>query len=130
MNNSSILKFYKSGSIGLILTGIAQIWLGFKGGDPALFATGIATIAGVALPAVAGKRLDGQIKDGTFEGPVELSPVDQVINSLPVIVQTANDAVADLQRVKDAATAVAGATPVIGPLAQEAIEAITKQLKI
>ena len=123
MNNNGFLKLYKTGAVGLILSAVAQLWLGYKSGDSALFATGVTTLSGVLIPAVAGKRLDNQIKDGTFEAPVEVSPYDMVMDNLPVVVEQAARARTEMDRVIEAASAAASAViPDLGPLAKEAIE--------
>lgn len=118
MNLNSILRLYKGGSVGLLLTGAAQIWLGLKG-DPALFATGVATIAGAVVPAVSAKRLDGQIKNDVF---TPTSPVDAITNGLNEILSKKQSAEADLAKAKQAAEAITGV--VLGPDAREALSKI------
>lgn len=119
MSENAFQKFYHSGTVGLAVTGLAQIWLGTKG-DPALFATGLATLAGVLYPAVASKRLSNQVKDGKFDS---VDVVDQVIQGIPEVVKRASSAAADLERIKQAAEAVAVSAPT------EALEAVTAALK-
>ncbi|AGT14261.1 holin [Mycobacterium phage Adzzy] len=118
---------YLAGTVISGIVGILLLWGGIDAGAAAnldQIVTGLGALIGGGANAAAARKVNTQRKDGTFETAEEVSPVDQVINSLPVIVQKANDAAADLERVKEAAAAVAGATPVIGPLAKEAIEQI------
>ena len=97
MKDTSFLNLYKSGTIGLVVTGAAQIWLGLKG-DPALFATGAATLAGVFIPAVAAKRLDGQIKTDVL---TETSPLDSVTKGIDALTAARDQAVADFEKAAD-----------------------------
>ncbi len=55
-----------------------------------------------------------------------VSAADQVINNIPVVVQNATDAISELDRVKQAATDALAQVPVLGPLAQAAINSLPK----
>lgn len=58
--------------------------------------------------------------------PPPLPPADQVINGMQQTVQNAADAASELDRVKDAVGQILGTVPVLGPLAQAAINSIPK----
>lgn len=87
----------------------------------------IGGILGVAGSGTAAVVLGKQRKDGTLDPAPEVpvvSPADQVIAGLPAVVQQAEAAVAELDRVKQAASDVLGQAPILGPLAQQAIDSM------
>lgn len=57
--------------------------------------------------------------------PAADSPVDQVVNALPVVVDAVTQAQADFDRVKQAAADAFGNVPVVGPLAAQVIKSVT-----
>jgi hypothetical protein len=79
------------------------------------------SLIGAGAAVTAGAILNKQRKDGVVGAP-EVSPVDQVINNIPKVVEAAAQAQADLDRLKGAAVDAIGATPIVGPLAKEAID--------
>lgn len=107
----------------------------------ALVAFGVATI-GAATTAAGGPDLShldfgswfAALAVGlTAAGGVFVTPnkphesaADQVINNIPVVVQNASDALSELDRVKQAASDALAQVPVLGPLAQAAINSIPK----
>lgn len=92
-----------SGALGTgALTGVTTATL--------LAAVGAGLIAAAGVFATPNKSTD-----------VALSPADQVINNLPVVVQNVSEAAAELERVKQAATDVLGDVPILGPLANAII---------
>ncbi|OHU47590.1 hypothetical protein BKG82_24780 [Mycobacteroides chelonae] len=58
--------------------------------------------------------------------PAVDSPVDQVVNALPVVVDAVTQAQADFDRVKQAAADAFGNVPVVGPLAAQVIKSVTE----
>ena len=82
---------------------------------------GIGGLLGATGPALAGRKLQEQRKDGTLEHP---SPVDQAISAIQATVDQVQSASADLDRVKDAVSNVFGSLPIVGPLAQQVIRQV------
>jgi hypothetical protein len=113
MSNNKFLQFYKTGTPGLLLTGLAQIWLGTKG-QPELFATGLATIAGVIYPLVAQKRLDGQIKSDVL---TPTSPVEAITKGVSDLTAAKDSAIADYDKAVDIVAGLAKGD--IDPLVKE-----------
>ncbi|OHT67776.1 hypothetical protein [Mycobacteroides chelonae] len=60
-------------------------------------------------------------KAGDDEEP---SPVDQIVNNIPIVAAAVSKAQADLERVKQATADSLGDVPVFGPLAKQAFEQI------
>lgn len=84
MTDLRFLKFYKTGIVGIVLTALAQIFLGFKTGDQTLFVTGAGALVTALWPYVSQKRLSAQVSTGVLE---DKSPQE-------VIAQAAADAMA------------------------------------
>lgn len=85
--------------------------------------TGLLALLGAGAPALAARKTGEQRKDGTFEQLP--SPVDQIINSVPAVVDAATGALDDLARVRDAAEQlggiVRGLPGIGGPLTEQLI---------
>ena len=99
MSDTSFLKLYKSGAVGLVLTGASQIWLGVQSGDAALFGTGAATLAGALFPFVAQKRLQAQVDSGQLEKLEPKDAVSKAVNEVLVQKKAADDALAHVKDV-------------------------------
>lgn len=114
---------YQLGALVSAVLGIALIWGGIDSGAAdsinQIIGGLVALIPG-ATNAVAGKRVSTQRNDGTFE---TVAPADQVINGVQAVIEAQAKAQTDIDRVKDVVTAVIGTVPVLGPLAQAAINA-------
>lgn len=54
------------------------------------------------------------------------SAADQIINNIPVVISTANDALADLDRVKAAASEALSQIPVFGPLTKQILDSVNR----
>jgi len=80
--------------------------------------TTILGLFGVTISGVAGYHVTQQVNKGAFS---PTSPADQVINGLDAITAAAQQAQADVQRVKDAVGNAVSQVPVLGPLAQQAL---------
>ena len=80
-------------------------------------------ILGTAGAGTAAVILGKQRKDGTLD---TLSPSDAVINGMQQATQNKAAADSELDRIKDAAGSILGSVPVLGPLAQAAINSIPK----
>lgn len=83
------------------------------------------SLLGGTAAVTAGVILSRQRKDGTVDSP-ELSAVEQAVNAIPVVVQKAADAAADLERLKQAAADAIGNVPVYGDEAKAIIEALPR----
>ncbi|MDO3068424.1 hypothetical protein P5W11_09395 [Mycobacteroides abscessus subsp. bolletii] len=80
------------------------------------------TLIGAVGSGTAGVVLGRQLKKGTLDPAA--SPVDQVLNGIPVLIDTAAQAQADLDRVKKVAADAFGSVPGVGPLAKQALDQI------
>lgn len=80
------------------------------------------SLIGAVGSGAAGVILGRQRKKGTLDPAA--SPVDQVLNGIPVLIDTAAQAQADLDRVKQVAKDAFGAVPGVGPLAKQVLDQI------
>lgn len=92
------------------------------------FAVAVAgVLTGTAGSAYAAHNTRSQRAGGVFDAPpevVEQTPADQIIQNIPVVVQNAAGAVAELDRVKQAATDALANAPILGDLAKAAIDQV------
>lgn len=115
--------------VGLLAFGALTLLSTFKIIDPNTAAnvsaalTAILGLFGITISGVAGHAVNRQIKNGAFD---EISPADQVINGLDAVTAAAQNAQAEVQRVKDAVSNAVKDVPVLGPLAQQAIDSLPK----
>lgn len=88
--------------------------------------TAVLGLFGVTVSGVAGWAVTKQQKDGAFE---QHSPADQVVSAINEVLTQAQQAQAEVDRVKEAVGNAVSQTPVIGPvlgpLAQQAMASIT-----
>ncbi|SKW05591.1 phage holin family protein [Mycobacteroides abscessus] len=82
----------------------------------------LGTLIGAVGSGTAGVILGKQLKKGIHDPAA--SPVDQVLNGIPVLIDTAAQAQADLDRVKKVASDAFGSVPGVGPLAKQALDQI------
>lgn len=114
-------SIYYLGTVASALVGIALIWGGIEAGAAqhvSSLITGLVALAGGAAPAVAARKVGEQMKDGSFDS----SPADQVIKGIEAVVNARANVEAEVNRVRDAVTAVVDDIPVLGPLAKNAID--------
>lgn len=78
---------------------------------------------GVTVSGVAGAAVTKQIKKGAFDHP---SPADQVVTGIDAVIAQAQHAQAEVERVKDAVSQAVKDVPVLGPLAQQALDSLPK----
>ncbi|QLF84574.1 holin [Mycobacterium phage Gail] len=83
----------------------------------------VGALIGAGAAGTAGVILAKQRKDGTVDA-APVSPVEQAIQAIPVVVKQAADAQADLDRLRQAATDVVADIPVFGKDAAAAINAL------
>lgn len=115
---------YQVGLIASSAVTVAAIWHGIDGGTVTSLnnaITALLGLLGVGATATANVRVGAQRKDGTldFSG----SAAQQAVDALAAVDAQAAASAADLDRVRAAAAAVAGSIPVVGPLAQQVIQA-------
>jgi hypothetical protein len=103
-------------AMGVITEGQGNSWMTAVGS--------IGSLIGAGGALTAGTMLNKQVKSGT----VGSSPVEQVINNIPVVVKQAQDAAQNLDRVRQAATDALSSIIPVGPLAQQVIDEIGKAL--
>ncbi|AEJ94496.1 holin [Mycobacterium phage Backyardigan] len=121
-------SLYYVGTIIPALLGLGMIWGGIDAGAAesiGSIVTGALALLGAVAPATAAVKVNQQRKDGTLE---PIAPVEQVVNGVQAVIAAQQAAQAELDRVKDAVTGAIGIVPNIvpqlGPLAQQAVDAI------
>ena len=85
--------------------------------------TSILGLFGVTVAGTAAYNTNKQIHKGTFE---EVDPADQVINGINAVLSQQQAAQQAADRVKDALNNAVKDIPVLGPLAQQAINSLPK----
>lgn len=83
--------------------------------------TTILGLFGVTVSGTAAYNVTKQTKSGAFDS---VSPADQVVNGINAVIAQAEAAKADVDRVKDAVTTAVKDVPVLGPLAQQALDSL------
>ncbi|QBP31397.1 holin [Mycobacterium phage Miramae] len=121
-------SLYYVGTIIPALLGLGMIWGGIDAGAADSIGdiiTGALALLGATAPATAAVKVNKQRKDGTLE---PLAPVEQVVNGVQAVIAAQQSAQAELDRVKDAVTGaigiIPGVLPQLGPLAQQAVDAV------
>jgi glucan phosphoethanolaminetransferase (alkaline phosphatase superfamily) len=82
--------------------------------------TAVLGVFGVTVSGTAAWAVTKQQHDGTFTRSAD--PAEQVVAGLNAVVEQANNAQAQMDRVKDAVSAAVKEVPVLGPLAQQALD--------
>jgi hypothetical protein len=85
--------------------------------------TSVLGLFGVTVAGTAAYNTQKQIKKGTFD---QVSPADMVIQGINDVVAQAESAQSDVERVKDAVSSVVRDIPILGPLAQQALNSLPK----
>lgn len=81
--------------------------------------TAVLGLFGITVSGVAGWAVTTQRKNGAFD---QHSPADQVVRSINEVLTQAQSAQAEVERVKEAVSQAVSQVPVLGPLAQQAID--------
>jgi glucan phosphoethanolaminetransferase (alkaline phosphatase superfamily) len=82
--------------------------------------TAVLGLFGVTVSGVAYGAVTKQQHNGTFDAPA--SPADQVVTGINAVIAQAEQAQAEVERVKDAVSTAVQDIPILGPLAQQAID--------
>ncbi|QGJ88763.1 holin [Mycobacterium phage Yecey3] len=119
-------SLYLVGTIVSGIVGIALVWGGIDAGAAAnidQIITGLGALVGGGANAAAATKVASQRKDGTFE---TATPIEQAINAIPVVVAQANEAKANLEKLREAATEAIEDLPVFGKDAADALNSLPR----
>lgn len=114
--------------VGVVVFGVLTVLSTFRVIDPNTAAnisaavTSVLGLFGVTVSGVAGYNVTKQIH---APAPAA-SPADQVITGIDQVIAQAQQAQAEVDRVKTAVTQAVKDVPVLGPLAQQAIDRLDK----
>lgn len=114
---------YLIGTIATSVVTLLALWTGMSGEVTSSIVTLITAVCGLlgaGATVTATAAVTRQQKQGAFD---HVSPVDQVINGIQATVEQVKNATNDFERVKTAASGVLRDVPVVGPLAQQVIDA-------
>lgn len=117
---------YAVGTIATAVLALLSVW---KVIDPTTASTissglaGLLSLLGVGAAGTAAVYTNKQRKDGTFD---DVDPAAQVIDGINKVIKNAENAKSDVERVKDAVGNAVKDIPVLGPLAQQAINSLPK----
>ena len=112
-------------AVGLVLFAILTVLSTFKIIDETAAAsisaalTAVLGLFGVTVSGVAGWAVTKQQHAGAFDSH---SPADQVVTAINQVLEQAQTAQAEVDRVKDAVSQAVQQVPVLGPLAQQALD--------
>lgn len=81
--------------------------------------TAVLGLFGVTVSGTAAWAVTKQQKRGAFD---EHSPADQVVSGINAVLNQAQQAQAEVDRVKEAVSQAVSQVPVLGPLAQQALD--------
>lgn len=115
---------YAVGTIATAALTLLSVW---KVLDPSTASTvngalaALLSLLGAGAAGTAAVVTGQQRKDGTFD---TVNPADQVVQGIEAVLAQAENAKSDVQRVKDAVSAVTQDIPVLGPLAQQALNSL------
>ena len=126
-NPKARLTVYQIGKIASSVIALLAIWKVVDGGTANLILNaleGVLGLMGVVVSGVAATAVSNQISDHTleFSGP----PVEQAVEAINAVANQANTSATDRERILAAAGQLAGAIPVVGPLAQQVIDTVGK----
>lgn len=82
--------------------------------------TAVLGLFGVTVSGVAYNAVSKQQNNGAFDPPP--SPADQVVNGINAVLAQAEQAQAEVDRVKEAVSTAVADVPILGPLAQQALD--------
>lgn len=124
-NPKARLTVYQIGKIASAVIALLAIWKVVDGGTANLILNaleGVLGLMGIVVSGVAATAVSRQMTDHTleFSGP----PVQQAVEAINAVAAEANTTLSDRDRILAAAGQLAGAIPVVGPLAQQVIDTV------
>lgn len=124
MNPRTRQTLYLLGSIGTGVLTLVSVWHGMSG-ETATALTNVITallgLLGIGATGTAAVVVNKQLRDGAFD---PASTADQVITGINAAVNQVQNAAADLEKIKNAASSVLNEVPVVGPLAKQIIDSV------
>lgn len=126
-NPKARLTVYQIGKIASSVIALLFIWKVVDGGTANLIldaVEGVLGLMGVVVSGVAATAVSRQIDDHTldFSGP----PAQQAVDAINAVAAQPHTPASDRERILAAAGQLAGAIPVVGPLAQQVIDSVGK----
>lgn len=113
-------------SVGTIATALLSLLALWNVVDPNTASTvnaglaGLLSLLGVGAAGTAAVITRKQRHDGTFDAPPD--PAEAVVNGIEAVLKAKQEAEAQVDRVRDAVSNAVRDVPVLGPLAQEALD--------
>lgn len=117
-------SFYYLTSVITAVLGLALLWGGVKAGTASNITdilAGLGGLLGATGPALAGKKVGEQSKDGTFDS---LSPADQISQGATALQDILVNAQSQADQAKEVLTGVLGSVPILGPQLEDALNRI------
>jgi hypothetical protein len=85
--------------------------------------TAVLGLFGVTISGTAAYNVTKQVHNGQLD---QVSPADQVVNGINAVLAQAEQAKSEVERVREAVSSAVSEVPVLGPLAQQAINSLPK----
>ena len=126
-NPKARLTVYQIGKIASSVIALLAVWKVVDGGTANLILNaveGVLGLMGIVVSGVAATAVSNQMNDYTldFSGP----PVQQAVDAINAVAAESQTPASDRERILAAAGTLAGAIPVVGPLAQQVIDSVGK----
>lgn len=127
-NPKARLTVYQIGKIASAVIALLAVWKVVDGGTANLILNateGVLGLLGLAVSGVAATAVSRQMNDGTLESPG--NPAQQAIDAINAVAVAPDTSVSDRDKIVQAAGQLAGSIPVVGPLAQQVIDAVGRR---
>jgi malonyl CoA-acyl carrier protein transacylase len=89
---------------------------------------GVLSLLGAGAAGTAVVAVNKQRHDGTFDPAPEVDPAQVVVNGVKAALEAKDTADRELARIQEAITGAIENVPVLGPLASEVLERVTKDI--
>ena len=120
---------YAVGTIATALLGVLSLWQIVDPNTASVVNAGLAgvlSLLGAGAAGTAAVAVNKQRNDGTFDPAPQLDPAQAVITGVQAAIAAKEAADRELTRVQEAISDAIENVPVLGPLASEVLDRVTK----
>jgi len=122
---------YAVGTMATALLGVLSLWQIIDPNTASVVNAGLAgvlSLLGAGAAGTAVVAVNKQRHDGTFDPAPEVDPAQVVVNGVKAALEAKDTADRELARIQEAITGAIENVPVLGPLASEVLERVTKDI--
>jgi len=120
---------YSVGTIATALLGVLSLWQIIDPNTASVVnasLAGVLSLLGAGAAGTAVVAVNKQRHDGTFEPAPQLDPAQVVVNGVQAALEAKNTADRELARIQEALTGAIENVPVLGPLASQVLDRLSK----